>query len=99
MNSNKLIFNKNYFEEKIPPTFYDHSNRNDICPSIYSRLLGIKIFIDSKNPEEREEPNYPRFSVYKTNEIGETEEIAYETEVWQEILDFIEKLKQSGTGV
>ena len=77
------------FEYTMPYGFKDDSNANDICASIYSEKMGLKIFIDHINPEEREEPNYKRFSVYKTNEFGEVEDsindLVAESEEWLNI--------------
>lgn len=85
------------FEYPIPDGFRDDSNGNDICASIYSKALGVKIFIDRANPDEREEPNYSRFSVYKTNSYGEIEDhiagLVIESESWLPITEKIESLQ------
>lgn len=78
------------FEHTLPPTFIDSSYGNDICPSIYSKALQLKIFIDHVDPLKREEPSYARFGVYKTNELGETEGSLLESEHWEDVLNFIQ---------
>lgn len=81
------------FEYPMPEGFKDDSNGNDICASIYSKDLGLKIFIDHIDPEEREEPSYPRFAVYKTNADGEIEDsvggLVYQSDDWVEVLSEI----------
>lgn len=77
------------FEYDMPIGFRDDSNANDICASIYSEKLGLKIFIDHFNPDEREVASYKRFSVYKVNECGEIEDsindLVAEVEDWQAV--------------
>lgn len=79
------------FEENLPIGFVDDSYGNDVCASVISSALGLKIFIDSKNPEDREEPQYPRFSIYKTNIYGETEDLIFETDEFEKIKDIVNK--------
>ena len=84
------------FEYPMPEGFKDDSNGNDICASIYSESLGLKIFIDHKDPEAREEPNYPRFAVYKTNDDGEVVDhvdgLFLQSENWLTVIDKINSL-------
>ncbi|HHC7417891.1 TPA: hypothetical protein ACN3ZQ_001075 [Vibrio cholerae] len=89
MSATKLNHRVGCFEHEIPKSFVDDSNGNDVCASIYSEDLKVKVFIDHINPEEREEPSYARFAIHKTNEFGETEDLVLESESWEEILDLI----------
>ena len=79
----------------MPEGFKDDSNGNDICASIYSEALGLKIFIDNKDPDAREEPNYPRFAVYKTNGDGEIEDpindLVFQSEDWLSVLEKVKR--------
>lgn len=81
------------FEYDIPIGFRDDSNANDICASIYSEKMGLKVFIDHINPEEREVASYKRFSVYKVNECGEIEDsindLVAESEEWLSIYSLL----------
>lgn len=78
------------FEHLMPEGFKDDSNGNDVCASIYSEKLGLKVFIDHKYPNKREESNYPRFAVCKTNDDGEIEDsindIVFQSEDWGSII-------------
>lgn len=89
MSITKLNHRVGYFEHEIPKSFVDDSNGNDICASIYSHVLRVKIFIDHINSNEREEQSYARFAVHKTNELGETKDLILESESWDEILNLV----------
>lgn len=64
-----------------------------MCASIYSEKLGLKVFIDHKDLDMREESNYPRFAVYKTNDDGEIEDsindMVFQSEDWKALLGFV----------
>lgn len=81
------------FEYEIPEGFYDSSYGNDVCPSIANDDLDLQIFIDAKNPEDREEPNYARFSVIHASEYGECGNTLFESENFEEVLSYVEKVK------
>lgn len=84
------------FEFPLPNGFKNDSNRNDICASIYSDSLGLKIFIDQADPSKREEPSYPRFAAYKTNEDGEIEDsindMVFQSEDFKALLGFVRQV-------
>ena len=77
------------FEGTFPEGFADVSYGNDVCASIYSSKLGLKVFIDHLLPRDREEPEYSRFSIYRANEFGETEELMFETEDFKDVETYI----------
>lgn len=47
----------------IPEGFEDSSWHNDVCPSWYSEELDAELWVDYKNPEDREMAGCPRFLV------------------------------------
>lgn len=47
----------------IPPTFEDVSWHNDMCPCFVSDALGLELWIDYPDREQREHPTHARFEV------------------------------------
>lgn len=82
-----------FFEHVLPDGFYDSSYGNDMCPSIANDDLDLQIFIDAKDPEDREESNYPRFSVIHASEYGECGNTLFESESFEEVLSYVEEVK------
>ena len=48
----------------LPPGAVDTSWRNDSCPRFEYQTAGVFLFVDYANPEDREFPDAPRFSVH-----------------------------------
>lgn len=72
-----------------PEGFDDTSWHNDACPSFTSDALGLTIFVDYPTPEDREFPDTRRFSVSSQDHGVETSGPCFDTDDWQEVLDFI----------
>jgi hypothetical protein len=65
-------------ELTIPNEWEDVSWKNDACPSwttpgTSESPYGYRVFIDYKNPEEREHPVLKRFSIFRLNALEETD--------------------------
>lgn len=88
------------FEHKLPDGFVDDSYGNDVCASILSKELKLKIFIDDVNPENREIADSKRFTMLQTNEDGEILTynhdggFCFETDDWSEVLKAINALDE-----
>lgn len=57
---------------EMPKGFEDASWHNDACPSIESRALGLRVWIDFPNPDDRELAGMGRFTVQKIDADGES---------------------------
>lgn len=87
------------FEHELPVGFVDDSYGNDVCASILSKELKLKIFIDDVNHENREITDSNRFTMLQTNEDGEVlydfdEGFCFETDSWDEILKAINSIDE-----
>ena len=81
------------FEYDIPEGFSDSSYGNDMCPSIANDDLDLQIFIDAKDPEDREESSYARFSVIHASEYGECGNTLFESESFEDVLVYIDQVR------
>lgn len=69
----------------IPEGFVDVSWKNDSCPSFLNVDAGLVLFVDYLDPELREEPTCPRFSLGVWDD-GSTGWTLAATDDWAEIL-------------
>lgn len=74
---------------EVPASFDDVSWHNDACPSFVSDALGLQIFIDYKDPNQREFPETERFSVQSQDHGVEVSGPSLATDDWSEVLAFI----------
>lgn len=56
-------FDQSTLPADIPDGFEDVTWCNDTCPSFLNEKAGLIIFVDYAAPEDREEPDMPRFSL------------------------------------
>lgn len=73
----------------LPDTFSDTSWHNDTCPSFTSDALGLIVWIDYSNPDDREFPDGPRFGLMEQQNGCELGCGLLETDDWDEVLTFI----------
>lgn len=76
----------------IPSGFVDTSFRNDICPSWTDAETGLQLFVDFKEPLDREFPESPRFTLHRADIVdGKTSltDIIL-TESWSDVLKAID---------
>jgi hypothetical protein len=86
----KEQFPKFELDVQIPEGFTDASWCNDQCPSWEHEGLQLKLFIDFKDPAQREEATQVRFNLLDMDDF-----IDYvASNNWQDVLDGIEKVKQ-----
>lgn len=64
----------------IPGGFLDTSWHNDVCPSFTSDAIGLTLWIDYANPEDREHPSWSRFRLESQDHGVETGEYALDTD-------------------
>lgn len=82
------------FEYPIPANFIDSSYGNDSCASITSELLNLQVFIDAKEPSNRENKELARFCVINASEYGEGNSLL-ESNNFDDVLTLIEQRKES----
>lgn len=75
----------------FPEGWTDSSWHNDICPSRMSPDDTIQVFVDYADPDRREMPELPRFSVSRLSE-SDNPETLLESDDWSEVLAFIQTL-------
>jgi hypothetical protein len=77
---------------EIPQGFADASWRNEICPSWINNTAGLVLFIDFKEPLDREFPDSPRFSLSRTDLVDGTKAMAdlALTDDWSEVVRAID---------
>jgi hypothetical protein len=73
----------------LPPTFVDTSWHNDACPSMTSDAVGISVFVDYPDPDQREFPDTKRFTVTSQEAGVEVSGPFLDTDSWDEVLAFI----------
>jgi hypothetical protein len=74
----------------IPQGFEDSSWHNDSCPSFTSEELGLRIWIDFADPEQRDITEGSRFALEPSESLDNiTDPIC--TDDWQAILDAVEE--------
>jgi hypothetical protein len=74
----------------IPQGFEDSSWHNDSCPNFTSEELGLRIWIDYADPEQREIREGSRFSLEPADNLDTITEPTC-TDDWQAILDALEE--------
>ena len=71
----------------MPEGFTDSSWHNDVCPSIQNEKLGLRIFIDYVDVDQREvQENGGRFIVYRTDDNKMPNDDVLVTDNWDEVL-------------
>ncbi len=96
----KPIFNEGHFLREfpdfpaadmpaIPAGFGDTSWHNDMCPSFTSDQVGLTIWVDFANPEQREYPEWPRYRVTPQEAGVEVSGESLETNDWSEVEAFV----------
>jgi len=70
----------------IPDGFDDVSWHNDTCPSFLNDRAGLIIFVDFADPDRREFPECPRFTL-GVWDGGSTGESIADGDDWQVIID------------
>jgi hypothetical protein len=73
----------------MPEGFLDSSWHNDTCPSYTNDALGLRIFIDYKDPALSESALGKRFNVMRELADGSSEYI-FESDNWDNVLEFID---------
>lgn len=76
-------------EYPLPDGFKEDSYGNDTCASAVNELLKVKLFVDHKNPDDREDPEKERFAVFSADEEGVTVHFLFESESYSEVCEFI----------
>lgn len=76
-------FDQSTLPADMPAGFDDSTWCNDTCPSFINEAAGLVIFIDYANPEDREFPETPRFSLGIWDD-GSTGENIIATDDWSE---------------
>lgn len=73
-------------------SFKDLTWKNDTCPSVglYNDDRLIQIFVDYKNPEDREDPSYTEFHLMYRDDITE-EEMFFDTDDYNELINKTEE--------
>lgn len=66
--------------------FVDTSWRNNACPSFTSDKLGLHLWIDFPNPDDREHKGVARFILERQDRGIETGESVVETENWDDVI-------------
>lgn len=81
---------------EMPEGFEDTSWHNDSAPSIESRALGLRVWIDYLNPSARELEDGERFTVQAIDAEGETlnEDDLLSTDEWADVLALIATRKE-----
>jgi hypothetical protein len=74
----------------IPQGFEDSSWHNDSCPSFTSEALGLRIWIDFADPEQRDIREGCRFALEPADNLDTITEPTC-TDDWQAILDAVEE--------
>jgi hypothetical protein len=85
---------KNMDDVTLPSGWEDVSWSNDASPSWVSPDGKYKLWVEYKNKDERESPNYARFSLITMDEDGDDDPDgpSLDTESWKEMEDFINSL-------
>lgn len=69
----------------IPADWQDESWHNDSCPSFYAPGKGVRVFVDYADPDLRDIPDMPRFSVHRVP-CGT---VLFQGDDWQGVLAFL----------
>ena len=72
----------------IPTHWIDQSWHNDACPS-FNAGNGKVVFIDFADPYLREVEGGPRFTVHADPETNDHNDVLFEADDWQFVLDFL----------
>lgn len=72
----------------IPEGWADTSWHNDTCPS-FRTFTGFQVFVDYSDPTQRELPDRPRFTVHADPEVVDGNEVLFETNDWQQVLEYV----------
>ena len=78
---------------EIPEGWYEASWHNDICPSWEWGDL-YKLFIDYKNPQDREMSELKRFCIAKIHDIDELNEAVLHTDNFEDVVTFTRNLNK-----
>lgn len=75
----------------LPAGWVDSSWHNDVCPSFENTALGLVLYVDHPDPNEREHgPETPRYSLHRWDEeslsLGES---FLASEAWEDISDAV----------
>ena len=76
----------------IPEGFVDQSWHNDTCPSFVNEALGVQLFVDYLDPEQRE-LKWPRFSLLRLSDDSSDDATLASTDDWDEIVRVIDALR------
>lgn len=82
----------------IPCGFQYDSNYNDMSVSAYCSDLHLRLFIDSEKPEDREDPEIPRYGLFGTDHEGYCVALIAESEVFSDITKIIEQIRERLSG-
>ena len=82
-------------KESIPKEWENVSYGNDTCPSF--EFKGYQIFIDNKNPSEREFQDSKRFHIINADDYGYGKKPLLETDNFFEVLHFVNDPNYYGT--
>jgi len=72
--------------------FEDQSWHNDVCPSMASETLKLRIWCDYEDTEERE-LNTARYCVHKTDDDGQSTAELLSTDDWNAVVGLINTIK------
>jgi hypothetical protein len=76
------------FPVAIPAGFEDSGWHNDVSPSLFAEALNLRIWIDYRDPAQREIGAGKRFIV-----AGEAETL-FQSDEWSEVLSFLASLQE-----
>lgn len=76
---------------RIPRGFIDESWGVEQCPSFRNEDLGLALFVDFENPDDREFPDSQRYTLHSTADDGHVVAVILSTDDWNLVEAFVEE--------